>query len=403
MRTRLLVPALAIIVGVPCTAGQEITSLHPDPRTGSARAAVVKDVPLVHTAQILPLDADVRVASPDDVAGQAERVIALFKRVLESSGSHLDRLVRVNVYATHRDHLPVVREILSRTLAGMPTLPAVTWSVTPLPRRGAAVAMDGVAVSGRAAGDTVRRRRIDGVPEMCGPTHVALLPAGTAVYISGMAGKGDMAAATRSAMEQLAGTMKGLGLSRDDVVHVKTFLRPMSDVEAATREIISFFGEQAPPPITHFAWTLGDPIEIELVVAGKGLSVPPDGPGGVQYYNPPGAQASPYFSRVAIVRGGPRIFTGSVVSSGADDVQADVRGMFRELESLLREAGSDLKHMVKATYFVGNDEASGALSRVRGELYDPRRPPAASKAGVEDTGFEGRASVVDMIAVPGAR
>ena len=123
----------------------------------------------------------------------------------------------------------------------------------------------------------------------------------------------------------------------------------------------------------------------------------------MQYYNPPGAQASPYFSRVAIVRGGPRIFTGSVVSGGADDVQADVRGMFRELESLLREAGSDLKHMVKATYFVGNDEASGALSRVRGELYDPRRPPAASKAGVEDTGFVGRASVVDMIAVPRAR
>jgi hypothetical protein len=59
--------------------------------------------------------------------------------------------------------------------------------------------------------------------------------------------------------------------------------------------------------------------------------------------------------------------------------------------------------MVKATYFVRNDEASRALSKVRGELYDPRRPPAASKAGVEDTGFEGRASVVDMIAVPRTR
>jgi enamine deaminase RidA (YjgF/YER057c/UK114 family) len=171
----------------------------------------------------------------------------------------------------------------------MPTLPAVTWSLTPLPRTAALVAMDGVAVVGHAAGDTVRRRRIDGVPEMCGPTLVAVQPAGTAVYISGMAGKGEMAPATRSAMEQLAGTMKGLGLSRDDVVHVKTFLRPMSDVEAATREILSFLGEQSPPPITHFAWTLGDPIEIELVVAGKGLSIPSDGPGGVQYYNPPGA------------------------------------------------------------------------------------------------------------------
>src|SRR5215831_14759806 len=163
MRTRLFVPALAIIVGVPFAAGQEITSLRPDPRTGSARAAVVKDVPLVHIAQILPLDADGQVALPNDVAGQAERVIALFKRVLESSGSDLERLVRVNVYATHRDHLPVVREVLSRTLAGMPTLPAMTWSVTPLPRRGAAVALDGVAVTGPATGDALHRRRIDGI------------------------------------------------------------------------------------------------------------------------------------------------------------------------------------------------------------------------------------------------
>jgi enamine deaminase RidA (YjgF/YER057c/UK114 family) len=396
---------LAVAIGVcpPVSVAQDISSLHPDHRTGSARAVVVKDIPLVHTAQILPIDADGLVPHPDDVAGQVERVVALLRRVLEASGSDLGRLVRVNVYATDRDHFPVVGRILSRTLAGTPTLPAVTWSVTRLPRVGAAVALEGVAAAGQATGEAIRRKRIDGVPEMCGPTHVAVLPVGTAVYISGMAAKGDMTSATHGAMEQLAGVMKGLGLSRDDVVHVRTFLRPMSDVDAATREIVSFFGERAPPPITHFAWTLSDPIEIELIVAGKGLSLPAEGPGTVQYYNPPGIQASPYFARVAIVRGGPKIFTGSVVSTGADEVEADVRGMFRELESLLREAGSDLKHMVKATYFVRDDAASRALTRVRGELYDPRRPPAASKAGVEDIGFKGRSSAVDMIAVPVTR
>ena len=403
MRTRLLVPALMIVVGSPLAAAQEITSLHPDPRTGSARATIVPDVPLVHTAQILPLDAAGRVVSPTDAAAQAERVVALLRQVLESSDSRLDRLVRVNVYATRREHLPVIRDVLSKALAGSPTLPAVTWSVTPLPKGGAAVAMDGVAAAAHPAGDAVRRRRIDGVPGMSGPTHVAVLPAGTAVYISGMAGKGDMAAATRSAMEQLGAMIGDLGLSREDVVHVKTFLRPMSDVETATREILAFFGEQAPPPITHFAWTLSDPIEIELVVAGKGLRIPPNGAGGVQYYAPQHLAVSPYFSRVAIIRGGLRIFTGSVVSGGANDAQVEVRGMFGELESLLREAGSDLKHMVKATYFVGKDEASKALTVVRGELSDSWRPPAASKAGVEDTGFEGRTTVVDMIAVPKSR
>jgi enamine deaminase RidA (YjgF/YER057c/UK114 family) len=400
MRTHLGVLTLAIACRVPFAAAQDITSLRPDPRSGSAGAVVVQDVPLVHTAQLLPLDAGGRVVSPDDATAQARRVVEVLKEVLASSDSSLGRLVRVNVYATRRDHLAVVRDVLARELAGVKNLPSVTWSVTPLPKAGAAVALDGVAVAGNASCESVHRRRVDGVSEMCGPTHAAVLPPGTAVYISGMAGKGDMTAATRSAMEQLAGTMEGLGLSLDDVVHVKTFLRPMSDSEASTRAIVAFFGGRTPPPITHFAWTLDDPIEIELVVAGKGLSIPAADPGAVQYYNPPSVEASRYFSRVAIFRGGPRIFTSSVVSGAPDDLQADVRGMFGELESLLREAGSDLRHMVKATYYVRNDEASQAHTRARAELYDPQRPPAASKAGVEDTGFEGRASVVDMIAVP---
>jgi enamine deaminase RidA (YjgF/YER057c/UK114 family) len=403
MKTQPRLLALAICISVQAAMAQEISSLYLEPRAGSARAVTVKDVPLVHTAQILPLDADGRVASPNDVRRQVDRLFDLLKRVLESSGGDLGRLVRVNVYATDRDHFAVVREVLSRTLAGMRTLPAATWSVTPLPKVGAAIALDGVAVSGRATGDTVSRKRVDGVPEMCGPTHVAVLPAGSSVYISGMAGKGNMTTATRSTMEQLAGTMKGLGLSRDDVVHVRTFLQPMSDVDAATKEIVVFFGERAPPPITHFAWNLGDPIEIELIAAGNGLTISAENTERVQYYTPPGIAASPYYARVAIVRGGPRIFTGSVVSDRSDDAEADVRGMFRGLEALLRETGSDMKHMVKATYFVRNDAASKALTKVRGELYDPRRPPSASKAGVDDTGFEGRASAVDMIAVPTTR
>jgi enamine deaminase RidA (YjgF/YER057c/UK114 family) len=400
MSTRLSVLTLAIASNAPLAVAQEITSLRPDPRSGSAGAVVVKDVPLIHTCQILPLDPDGRVAEPGDVAAQAARVITLLKQVLESSDSGLGRLVRVNVYATDRDHFSAIRDVLVKALAGTRTLPAVTWSVTPLPKAGAAVALDAVAVAGLAAGGPVPRLQVAGMPEMSGPTHAAVLPPGNAVYISGMVGKGDMPAATRSALEQLAATMKGLGLSPKDVVHVKTFLRPMSDSEASTRAIVGFFGAQAPPPITHFAWTLGDPIEIELVVTGGGLSVPAVDSGAVQYYTPPGVVASPYFSRVAIFRGGPRIFTSSVISRDAHDLRADVRGMFRELESLLREAGSDLEHMVKATYFVRNDEASKAHTEARADLYNPRRPPAASKAGVEDTGFEGRASVVDVTAVP---
>lgn len=400
MSARFAAWSLAVAFGVSTADAQQITSIQPTPRLGLARAVVVEDVPQVHTAQILPLDTGDRVASPGDVAAQSVRVVELLAEVLAGSGSDLGRLVRVNVHATDRDHFPVVQKTLAAKLAGMPTLPAVTWSVTPLPKAGALVALDAVAAATPATADAAPRIRIDGVPAMSGPTHGAILPPGTAVYISGMVGQGDMAAATRSALEQLAGVMSGLGLSLDDVVHVRTFLQPMSDAEASTSAIVAFFAGQEPPPITHFAWTLGDPIEIELVVAGEGVSLPAEESGAVQYYTPPDVEASRVFARVAVCRGGPRIYTGSVVARAAGDVPGEVRGMFDELETLLQAAGSDLEHMVKATYFVRDDAASEALTRVRGEIYNPQRPPAASKAGVEDTGFDGRSVVLDMIAVP---
>lgn len=396
MRTGSTVLTLAIALGLTRGTAQEITALHPDPTSGSARAVVVGDVPLVHTAQIFPIAAEGRGGATDEARAQATTAVERLAKVLDASGSDLGHLVRLNVFATDREDFSTVRDVLAEKLGRLPTLPAVTWTVTPLAKPGARVALDAVAVARPATGDARSRIRVDGVAEISGPTHASILPPGNVVYISGMVGTGDMAAATRSALDQLAGVMEGLGLSPDHVVHVKTFLQPMSSAEASTDAIVDFFGDKVPPPIAHFAWTLGDPIEIELVVAGGGLTLPAEDSGSVQFYNPPSVPASPYYSRVAIVRGGPRIYTSSV-TSGVND---EVREMFDDLQDLLREAGSDLEHMAKATYFVRDDETSDALTRVRGEVYNPRRPPAASKAGVADIGFAGRSAALDMIAVP---
>ena len=46
------------------------------------------------------------------------------------------------------------------------------------------------------------------------------------------------------------------------------------------------------------------------------------------------------------------------------------------------------------------DEASKALNELRPRYYDPRTPPAASKAVVKDVGLEGRTITLDMIAAP---
>ena len=82
------------------------------------------------------------------------------------------------------------------------------------------------------------------------------------------------------------------------------------------------------------------------------------------------------------------------------DAAAQVTGIFTDLGRLLGKCGSDLRHLVKATYYVATPEASKALDEFRPRFYDPRRPPAASKAKVAGTGRAGRELTLDMIAVP---
>ncbi len=54
--------------------------------------------------------------------------------------------------------------------------------------------------------------------------------------------------------------------------------------------------------------------------------------------------------------------------------------------------------MVKATYYVTDNASSRLLGTIREELYNPRRPPAASKALVKGVGKNGHSLMLDMIA-----
>ena len=82
---------------------------------------------------------------------------------------------------------------------------------------------------------------------------------------------------------------------------------------------------------------------------------------------------------------------------------AQVDEMLAELQRVLQEAGSDIRHLVKATYYVSDTAADERINAIRPTIYDPEHPPAASKLSVRGTGRAGRASTFDMIAVTTAR
>ena len=115
-----------------------------DAPAGTSRAVIVQGLPLVHTRQLLPLSNDGKVVGVGSADQQIEQVLNNLEAVLKDSGSGMDKLVRVNVYALSTAIVSNFREHLSKRL-GPSVRPAITSVLTPLADRTALVAVDAVA------------------------------------------------------------------------------------------------------------------------------------------------------------------------------------------------------------------------------------------------------------------
>ena len=119
----------------------------------------------------------------------------------------------------------------------------------------------------------------------------------------------------------------------------------------------------------------------------------------MRYYNPPDVGLSPTFSRVALVHNERQIYLSGLFARKAGRGDDQARDVFEQLQAILGQTGSDLQHLVKATYYVCDDDSARGIDRVRYRLFDPERPPATSKLMVHGVGQAGRTLTLDMIAV----
>ena len=366
-----------------------IREVRPDDTMGTSGAAVVDGAAnLAYTEQIMPIDADGKMIAPDQAGDQAAAVLDRLEFTLKDGRSGLDQLVKVDVYLARPDALPAFQKAFARKMAGK-ARPAVSYVVGALSRPDALVAVDAIAVT------SLSGTRPGG--------RVAVLPAGPRVFVSGQADPdGDLTVAARKTLEGLDATLKFAGSDRSRVVRLKAFMQPMTGAArtAIEREVSNFFGGTNVPPLTLVEWrsSPNQPIEIEVVAAG---GAPVDVP--VEYLTPPALKPSPLFSRVARVKAGPLIYVSGMHGPSGSTGAAQVEAIFDTLSAVLAEAGSDFRHLAKATYYVSDEAASRALNDLRPRYFDPKRPPAASKAFVAGVGLERRTVTLDMIAVPKAR
>ena len=373
----------------------EIQYVDSDPQAGTSAAVVVAGYALAHTAQILPLDPQGDLVGEDSLDQQLDQVMTNLEAVLASVDSGMEQLVKLDVFVDSPETVVQVRQQLPEYL-GERVQPAVNWTATPLPVPGAQVSLDAVATVPDAGPDQTTRHRVEdiaGPPDMA---QVGVLPRGGAVYLSGHPERGEMAPATAKSLAFLINMLNEMGLDRDDVVHVRVFLDAMDQADVVRREIAAAFEGQTIPPVTMAHWISPAPMEIEMIA-----SAAPGGTGAetVRFFTPAGIDPSPRFSRAALVDGGRRIYISSLYSPEPGTGEEQVAAIFETMQNLLEQVGSDLRHLVKATYYCADDDSSRALDLIRDDLFDPERPPAASKVMVNEVAIPDRSIVIDMIAV----
>ena len=356
-------------------------------------AVIVDKMPLVHTRQLFPFDSAGKCEGSREQ--QIEQVLANLETVLKDSGSEMAKLIRINVYALSTSIVTTFHQQLSERLDAN-IRPAITSILTPLPHRGVIIAVD--AVAGAAdSGEAVALKRCKSVAGYDDCADAAVLPAGGVAYLSGHPEGFDVTTLpTTKSMMRLMKTLGELKLAPEHVVQVKVFLNPITASEQVLREVQNFFPDQLAPPVVFVEWLASMPVEIEMIA-----QLPPsDGPGEpVEYFDPPEFRPSNTFSRVALMRADRQIYIAGLYAKQPSRGQPQADLLFGQLNGVLKKTGSDMRHLVKATYYVSDDDAARWVDRTRPKVYDPVRPPAASKLMVHGVGHNQRTMTIDMIAV----
>ena len=362
---------------------------------GTSDAVIVDDVPLVHTTQFLPLNNSGKIVGSGDINAQINQVFLNIFSSLKQTGSSPDQIVKLNIYVRNSDLIPAVQvQINKRFKSGK--RPALSFVAGELSHSDALISMDAIAVSAKIQSGGVNYLMPGNLSSASGVAQAAILPAGPVVYVSGQAVKGGLAEATSGTLAQLQATLVSLGLDKKDIVQIKSFIRPMSDLKVVEEEFAKFFKGNIVPPMVNVEWTSKDPvIEIELIASSLNSASKTNQQ--LDFITPPGMTASPVYCKVSRINYGKKVYISGLYGQISGNADSELTSIFSSMANILKNTGSDFRHLVKATYYVSKDDHSAKLNEIRPKYYDPLRPPAASKAMVKDVGKPEAGISIDMI------
>lgn len=186
--------------------------------------------------------------------------------------------------------------------------------------------------------------------------------------------------------------LKGVGSQPSDVVRVSCFLSSLDDVAAVRKLVGLAYPNAAADYVQTERASAHSKAACEAVAR---LQRDPGKP--FVTVNLPGLPAIPGASQAALVASVKVVLTGTQVSFGFEE--KDSRLAFQRVGKALEQAGASLHDVAFAHFYPLATGLASQIEKVRGDFFDPSRPPATSLLLFEglpsmDAGF-----ALDVVAV----
>ena len=339
---------------------------------------------LIFVGGQVSLDAKANVVAPGDIATQTRNTFEFIRRVLEEGGSNLPDLVKFNTWYPFEGKGPALKEYWERmTRVRLEYLsdPGPVGTALRIAGLGYAdlmIEIDGVAAVGGKRLRIMPKDHWDWsipVPLSQGWMVDNLLFVGGQVSADARGravAPGDIATQTRNTYRFIHNVLKGAGADFGDVVQLNIFYRydgPPEGLPPYVRRIHEvsreFLPEPGPAGITARVSGLAYEdllIEIEAIAA---VGLPKQRLAPAHHWS--WADGRPFVQGWKV---GDFVFlsgqlaldeAGRVRSPG--DIEEQTHQVFQGMRRVLREAGSDLKDLVKLYTFYHCDEEGPALKR----------------------------------------
>jgi enamine deaminase RidA (YjgF/YER057c/UK114 family) len=201
-----------------------------------------------------------------------------------------------------------------------------------------------------------------------------------------------VAGLTAKSMAAVRTALESIKLTSADALRVTCFTSGLDDYADVRRLLVAEFPKAALTIAQIQRAPTNAIVECEAVVR---LKEPVNAP--LKLLNPPGLDASPNYSHVALVGAKRVVLTGTQLAFRYQD--SDVRLAFERLKGSLEQAGASIREVAMSSIYPLTRAMADKVRSLRFEFYDQSKPPASTMLPFEGLPSLDASFAVEVVAV----